>query len=198
MQSALLPVQPVCKLLAKAGSHLARQSCLKHTSLLLPRCIYRLRSTSSHQALLYSQACRAEHFSGCICEDKVTHPRSFFWVTAHPLTVQNITRSGCKSTGFFPSGQLLSFPVLHPLFCSWRLWPLLFARKMIAGGVVVLEVKLIMAFPVRSKREVQSEEKTQAGNCPSSTGYLGIFQQALPRNLSQALAVKTWLAATES
>lgn len=43
VQSALLPVEPVYKLLVKAGGYLsASQYCLKHTSLLLPTLLYHL------------------------------------------------------------------------------------------------------------------------------------------------------------
>lgn len=103
VQSALLPVEPVYKLLVKIGSYLsASQYCLNHTSFLL-HCftifIYGLVSTSSYQVLIYPQACTANPtLLRCICEDQVMCPPRLSQITAHPLTVQNITRFGCKST----------------------------------------------------------------------------------------------------
>lgn len=162
VQSALLPVEPVYKLLVKARSYQPVSTalnthlyCYAHCFTI---CIYGLVSTSSYQVLIYPQACTANPaVLRCICEDKVTCPPSLSQITAHPLTVQNITRFGCKSTWIPPSGRLL-FPILQLLFWPWRVWSLLFARKMIAGGVVVLQIKFLMAFP---KKQIQSAVRSK-------------------------------------
>lgn len=113
VQSALLPVEPVYKLLVKAGSYLsASQYSLKHTSLLLPTLLYHLYLWTCTHLLISSHHLSPSMHSNpallrCICEDKVTCPPSLSQTTAHPLTVQNITRFGCKSTWILPSGRLL-------------------------------------------------------------------------------------------
>lgn len=107
VQSALLPVEPVYKLLVKAGSYQPVSTALNTHLYCYPHCftiyIYGLVSTSSYQVLIYPQACTANPaLLRCTCEDKVTCPPSLSQITAHPLTVQNITRFGCKSTWIPP------------------------------------------------------------------------------------------------
>lgn len=149
--------------LAKAGSCLSASTALTTHLYCYPNrltlWIYRCISTSSHQVLIYpKQAWQTQHFSGCVREDNDTCPPSLSQITAHPFTVQNITHFGCKSSWSLPIWPTPSFPVLHLLFCPWRMWSPLLARKVIAGSVVVLQVKLIVAFP---KKQTQAAVRSK-------------------------------------
>lgn len=122
VQSALLPVEPVYKLLVKAGSYLsASQYCLKHTSFLLPTlfyhlylwtCIYLLISSPHLSPSMHSKPCTSQVYlchmpckplsnysTSCNCPKH--HP---FWLQIH-LDSSHLAGSSC-----FPIPQLLFCP----------------------------------------------------------------------------------------
>lgn len=201
MQSALLPVEPACKLLAKAGSYLsASQYCLEHTSLQLPTSPYRLYSqTRIHLLTSSPHLSPSTHSKPCTSLVEfvrtVAHPPSLSQITAHPLNVQNITRFGCKSTWTLPIWPTHHFS--HSPSPSLPMKSLITptCKEDDSGRCGGPSGQTHHGLPWEANK-VWSEVNPQAGNSPLDTAP-DASQQPLTRNLFRELAVRTWLADTD-